>query len=162
MDISDDAFAWFVRWLQSQAGISLRDDQRYLVKSRLAPIFREVGWSSLDEVSRQQYSADFQSIQQRLIDAMTTNETSFFRDPSFWTMMREHYLPEAYKNLKRVIKVWCAAASTGQEPYSLAMAAVETQENIVISPVNQLRLSLVIYPLKRLSMLGMACTINWK
>ena len=83
---------------------------------------------SLEDVSRNQYSSDFKQIEQQVIDAMTTNETSFFRDTSFWNMLQDKLLPEMFKEMKRTVKLWCGAASIGQEPYSLAMSAVETQE----------------------------------
>jgi chemotaxis protein methyltransferase CheR len=117
------AFARFRRALESRTGIALDADQQYLAESRLSPIFRTRGFSSLLALVDVFERDDHPSLVQEVIDAMTTNETLFFRDKNTFDNFREDVLPKVMerRNEERSLRIWCAACSTGQEAYSVAM-----------------------------------------
>jgi chemotaxis protein methyltransferase CheR len=109
------------KFLYESSGLSLEGDKLYLVESRLLPIAREAGLPDLASlVSR---LASDRELAQSVIDAMTTNETFFFRDRVPFEKFRNVMLPQllAARAAERRLRIWCAACSTGQEPYSLAM-----------------------------------------
>jgi chemotaxis protein methyltransferase CheR len=109
------------KFLYERSGLSLEGDKLYLVESRLLPIAREAGLPDLASlVSRLACDRD---LAQSVIDAMTTNETFFFRDRVPFDKFRNVMLPQllAARSAERRLRIWCAACSTGQEPYSLAM-----------------------------------------
>jgi chemotaxis protein methyltransferase CheR len=109
------------QFLYERSGLSLEGNKLYLVESRLLPIAREAGLPDLASlVSR--LTAD-RELAQSVIDAMTTNETFFFRDRVPFDKFRNVMLPQllAGRAAERRLRIWCAACSTGQEPYSLAM-----------------------------------------
>jgi len=109
------------RMLVEQSGIALGPDKGYLVQLRLGPLAKAAGCATIDA-----YVAGLPrngSRQTAIIEAMTTNETSFFRDVSPFDALRQTVLPELLKKRgdSARIRIWCGAASTGQEPYSIAM-----------------------------------------
>ncbi|MCX7899238.1 MAG: protein-glutamate O-methyltransferase CheR [Methylocystis sp.] len=116
-------FARFRRQLAALTGISLADDQLYLAESRLAPILRAHGLSGFRELADAMERRHNSALVRETIDAMTTNETLFFRDRTPFDTLRERVLPElmAARTLERRLRFWCAACATGQEAYSLAM-----------------------------------------
>lgn len=107
----------------SNSGIVVGDDKTYLFESRLMPIVRQLGLGSINELCsliRQRRDAE---VGFRVVEAITTNETYFFRDPTQYEAIRTALLPRcrAEKTGTRSLRFWSAAASTGQEAYSLAM-----------------------------------------
>ncbi|WBK01515.1 CheR family methyltransferase [Methylocystis parvus] len=116
-------FARFRRQLAALTGIALGADKQYLAESRLAPVARAHGLadfaSLVDAFERQENP----QLTRDAIDAMTTNETLFFRDRTPFENFRAQALPEliASRANERRLRFWCAACSTGQEAYSLAM-----------------------------------------
>ncbi len=121
------AFARLRRLLASISGISLDSDKLYLAESRLAPIMSDNGVVDLAELMRKIEKRDDEALLQAVIDAMTTNETFFFRDRAPFEQFQRELLPElmAKRKDKRRLRIWCTACSTGQEPYSLAMLLEE-------------------------------------
>lgn len=117
------AFARLRRLLRSVAGIALDSDKLYLAESRLAPLMLDNGDIDLAELMRRIERSGDEQMLQAVIDAMTTNETSFFRDRTPFDRLQRELLPELMERRKneRRLRIWCAACSTGQEPYSLAM-----------------------------------------
>lgn len=117
------AFARFRRALESRTGIALGADQQYLAESRLSPVMRARGFPSLLALVDVFEREEDPSLVQEVIDAMTTNETLFFRDRNTFDNFREHVLPKviAQRSEERSLRIWCAACSTGQEAYSVAM-----------------------------------------
>ena len=114
----------FVRDLvRTKSAIVLDGEKHYLVESRLQPLARQEGFASLTECVAKLRSTMFGSLHAKVIEAMTTNETSFFRDISPFEALRKVILPEliAKRGMTRQLRIWCAACSTGQEPYTLAM-----------------------------------------
>ncbi|WP_010582851.1 CheR family methyltransferase [Schlesneria paludicola] len=116
-------FEYIRTFLLKRSAISLDDEKRYLVESRLQPLARKEGFASVGELVHKMQTTIVNGLHQRVIEAMTTHETSFFRDINPFDAIRRVVLPELItaRGTSRTIKIWCMACSTGQEPYSLAM-----------------------------------------
>ncbi len=117
------------RRLEERSGLVLCGDKQYLVESRLLPIARKAGLGSLDTLIAVLRQNTDDPLMTKVVEAMTTNETFFFRDKTPFETFGSTVLPEllAARRITRSIRIWCAAASTGQEPYSLAMALKEME-----------------------------------
>ncbi|CAB4576820.1 MAG: chemotaxis protein CheR [Actinobacteria bacterium] len=118
-----------------ESAIVLEPGKEYLVESRLAPIARREGLGSVSELVHKLMTSPSAKMTSEIIDAMTTNETSFFRDVHPWQTLKEEILPKLIESrrIDRRLSVWCAACSSGQEPYSLAMLLRDTFPDIVKS-----------------------------
>lgn len=114
----------FSRFLADCCGLVLGSNRQYLVSSRLSRLLDEFSFGSVEELLRALRSAANPALKSRVIDAMTTNETSWFRDGYPFEILHQVILPELTSQ-KRPIRIWSAAASTGQEPYSIAMVLAE-------------------------------------
>ncbi|WP_114767677.1 protein-glutamate O-methyltransferase [Vibrio rhodolitus] len=125
--ISDQEYRDFSRFLESQCGIVLGDSKQYLVRSRLSPLVVKFKLASISDLLRDVISGRNRELRIAAVDAMTTNETLWFRDGYPFTVLADKILPELAEN-KRPIKIWSAASSSGQEPYSMAMTILETQQ----------------------------------
>jgi chemotaxis protein methyltransferase CheR len=113
----------FIRDLvRSQSAIVLEPAKAYLIDSRLAPVARSEGLPGLRQLVTRLRGGDG-SLQRKVVEALTTNETSFFRDIHPFDALRKQLLPELIKSrtTTKMLNVWSAACSTGQEPYSLAI-----------------------------------------
>lgn len=111
------------RFLAKSAGLALAPEQFYLAESRLLPLAQSWGFTTVDSLLGElDYGVDA-TLAQAAIEAMTTHETLFFRDRTLWAYIRGEILPQLMiaRAQSRRIRIWCAACSTGQEPYSLAM-----------------------------------------
>ncbi|USD64610.1 protein-glutamate O-methyltransferase [Vibrio sp. SCSIO 43136] len=124
--ISDQEYRDFSRFLESQCGIVLGDSKQYLVRSRLSPLVSKFKLGSLSDLLRDVVTGRNRELRVAAVDAMTTNETLWFRDNYPFSVLSDKLLPEVAAN-KRPIKIWSAASSSGQEPYSIAMTILETQ-----------------------------------
>ncbi|MDN3697819.1 MULTISPECIES: protein-glutamate O-methyltransferase [Vibrio] len=124
--ISDQEYRDFSRFLESQCGIVLGDSKQYLVRSRLSPLVTKFKLDSLSTLLRDVVSGRNRELRVAAVDAMTTNETLWFRDTYPFAVLADKLLPEMAAN-KRPIKIWSAASSSGQEPYSMGMTILETQ-----------------------------------
>jgi chemotaxis protein methyltransferase CheR len=117
--------------LKDRSGLVLSVDKQYLVESRLTPLARKAGIASLGELV-----AKLRSNNERLavdvVEAMTTNESFFYRDKIPFDHFRDTIMPGllAARARERRLRIWCAAASTGQEPYSLAMCLKEMKDKL--------------------------------
>jgi chemotaxis protein methyltransferase CheR len=120
------------RLLKERSGLVLSADKQYLVESRLLPIARKAGLGSLGELVAVLRRGDSDGLMTTVVEAMTTNETFFFRDKVPFENFRTSILPAllAARAASRVIRIWSAAASTGQEPYSLAMTIKELADTL--------------------------------
>ncbi|WP_047049691.1 protein-glutamate O-methyltransferase [Vibrio mexicanus] len=125
--ISDQEYRDFSRFLESQCGIVLGDSKQYLVRSRLSPLVTKFKLGSLSDLLRDVVTGRNRELRVAAVDAMTTNETLWFRDTYPFTVLSDKLLPEVAAS-KRPIKIWSAASSSGQEPYSMAMTILETQQ----------------------------------
>ncbi|MCG7498474.1 protein-glutamate O-methyltransferase [Vibrio sp. Of7-15] len=124
--ISDQEYRDFSRFLESQCGIVLGNSKQYLVRSRLSPLVNRYSLDSLSDLLKQVITGRNRDLRVAAVDAMTTNETLWFRDTYPFTVLADKLLPEVAAN-KRPIKIWSAASSSGQEPYSMAMTILELQ-----------------------------------
>lgn len=124
--LSEDLYKQFSGFLEAQAGIVLGPNKQYLVKSRLTPLMSSCGIASLEELIQRSMNARDRDLKMQVIDAMTTNETLWFRDVYPFQLLTDKLFPELGK-AGRPIKIWSAASSSGQEPYSIAMTALEHQ-----------------------------------
>lgn len=125
--ISDQDYKEFCRFLESQCGIVLGDSKQYLVRSRLSPLVTKYHHDSLSTLLKDVVMGRNRELRIAAVDAMTTNETLWFRDTYPFVVLAEKLLPELAAN-KRPLKIWSAASSSGQEPYSMAMTILETQQ----------------------------------
>ncbi len=108
--------------LKSRSGLILGSDKTYLIESRLSPVARREGFPTVSALLSALRSKRDEKLMASVTDAMTTNETFFFRDKAPFDQFKSDVLPGLAKaRLNGDIKIWCAACSTGQEPYSLAM-----------------------------------------
>lgn len=114
-------------FLKERSGLVLSNDKQYLIESRLMPVARAEGLDTISALVGKLKTPLGRAAGERVVDAMTTNESFFFRDKTPFDHLSNTMLPqlmEARRN-QRSIRVWCAAASTGQEPYSIAMILKE-------------------------------------
>jgi chemotaxis protein methyltransferase CheR len=111
------------QFLLETSGLVLDASKGYLMESRLAPLLRRKGLADVSALLRSVKSGKDSALRQDVIDSMMTNETFFFRDRVPFDNFRDAILPKLIEARaeKRRIRIWCAAASTGQEPYSLTM-----------------------------------------
>lgn len=125
--MNPEDFEFVADFLKKRSGIALTTDKSYLVESRLLPLARKRGLKDISEVVGVMRSGRDKGLIDEVLDAMTTNETFFFRDTGPFDRFHDNFLPgliEGRRNGK-ALKIWCAAASTGQEPYSIAMILKE-------------------------------------
>ena len=127
-DLHDKEYVLFRDFLEQQCGIVLGDNKQYLVKSRLAPLMQRFGLATLSELVNKTLSPFERQLRSAVIDAMTTNETLWFRDTYPYELLKKQIFPELEKTC-RTVKIWSAASSSGQEPYSIAMTAMEYQQS---------------------------------
>jgi chemotaxis protein methyltransferase CheR len=119
-------YEYLRKFLKDHSGLDLSAEKHYLIESRLLPLARKSGLDGIGELV-QKLKAGSAVFVSQVVEAMTTNETFFFRDKVPFDHFREVIMPEllqARANRKSV-RIWCAAGSTGQEPYSLAMCLKE-------------------------------------
>ena len=113
--------------VRERSAIVLEPEKEYLVQARLEPVAKEHGLSCLDELVQKLRTTPFGAIHKRVIEAMTTNETSFFRDIAPFEALKDTVLPDLIKKREtsRNLNLWCGASSSGQEPYTIAMVIRE-------------------------------------
>ncbi len=122
-NLADREYRTFCQFLEQQCGIVLGDSKMYLVKSRLSPLMARFGVESLPELVNRTLKPTERQLRSAVIDAMTTNETLWFRDTYPYELLKNRLLPEL--DAGRPVKIWSAASSSGQEPYSIAMSIQE-------------------------------------
>ena len=122
--IDPQDYTEFSRFLSECCGLVLGSNRQYLVSSRLSRLLEEFGFASVEELLRALRSSAQPKLKSRVIDAMTTNETSWFRDAYPFEMLQHIILPDLAAS-KGSIRIWSAAASTGPEAYSIAMVLSE-------------------------------------
>ena len=120
--MNSEEFEKISTFVQKSSGIVLSQSKEYLVDSRLKPIAEAHGYEDVSALARGLTLAP-EVVKLAVTDAMTTNETFFFRDKTPFKLFEDTILPEIAKARRSAgkIRIWCAAASTGQEPYSIAM-----------------------------------------
>jgi chemotaxis protein methyltransferase CheR len=115
-------YEYLRKLLKDHSGLDLSADKQYLIESRLLPLSRKSGLAGISELVQKMKGGAVTLVAQ-VVEAMTTNETFFFRDKVPFDHFRDSIMPEVLKAraARKSIRIWCAAGSTGQEPYSLAM-----------------------------------------
>jgi len=127
MTISTSAFTFVRELVRAESAIVLEPGKEYLVESRLVPLARAAGHPDVDAYVAELSTRRTPSALKQVVEALTTNETSWFRDTDPYTTLRETILPELARNRPRKqLRVWAAACSSGQEPYSIVMTALDT------------------------------------
>ena len=121
--MSPHDFDFLRKFLRERSGLVLAVEKQYLAESRLLPVARRNGMTTLDELVDRLKNKAPAPLSAQVVEAMTTNETFFFRDKIPFDHFRETIMPAllAARAREKRIRIWCTAASTGQEPYSLAM-----------------------------------------
>ena len=117
-------YEYLRKLLKDHSGLDLSADKQYLIESRLLPLSRKAGLSGISELVQKMRGGSTPLIAQ-VVEAMTTNETFFFRDKVPFDHFRDSIMPEILQANRKSLRIWCAAGSTGQEPYSLAMCLKE-------------------------------------
>ncbi|MCL1050723.1 protein-glutamate O-methyltransferase CheR [Shewanella abyssi] len=125
--LAENEYHQFRLFLEQHSGIVLGENKQYLVRSRLAPLMGKYNLPSLSDVVKHSMKPTERQLRTEVIDAMTTNETLWFRDRYPFELLFNAILPN-YSRLGRPLKIWSAACSSGQEPYSLGMTLLEYQQ----------------------------------
>jgi chemotaxis protein methyltransferase CheR len=121
--LSQADFDYVRALVQKRSAIVLEDEKLSLAETRLEALARREGLDSVEQLLGRLRANPAKGLRQKVVEAMTANETGFFRDPRPFAMLKQVVVPELMKRraAERRLHVWCAAGSTGQEPYSLAM-----------------------------------------
>jgi chemotaxis protein methyltransferase CheR len=125
--LTAENYAFLERYIHQETGIALGPDKQYLLESRLMPVLEEERLGSLNELSLRLRRPVPDAVRRRIAECMTTHETLFFRDPAVFDVLRAELIPEVagQRRSEKTLQIWCAACSSGQEPYSLAMLLFE-------------------------------------
>ena len=119
-------YEYLRKFLKERSGLDLSADKQYLVESRLLPLARKAGLGDIPSLVQKIKNGDGR-LSNDVVEAMTTNETFFFRDKIPFDHLRDTILPGLIqaRAARRSLRIWSAASSTGQEPYSIAMCLKE-------------------------------------
>ncbi len=128
MAITPAEFQFVSDMVRKEAGIVLEPGKEYLVESRLANVVRHEKLASISDVVARLRGSSVDPIKRKVIEAMTTNETSFFRDHHPFEALKKNIIPTLLTNraAEKSLSIWCGASSTGQEPYTIAMTLRES------------------------------------
>jgi chemotaxis protein methyltransferase CheR len=123
MAVKDSDFNFISDMVRKHSAIVLESGKEYLVESRLNPLARQEGFHSIEHMVGFLRCTPSTDLQRKVVEAMATNETSFFREMRVFEMFRKAIVPRLLdaRSRERTLNFWCAASSTGQEPYSFAM-----------------------------------------
>ena len=126
-EIHSENYQFLQQHVYAQSGIVIEADKHYLIESRLSPIVRHLGLESINDLCALLQAARTPEVGRQVVEAMTTNETYFFRDPGHYDAIRSALLPRLKEERRdsKKLRFWSAASSTGQEAYSLAMLLIE-------------------------------------
>lgn len=123
--IASNEYEEFRRFLEDACGIVLGENKHYLVTSRLNRLMREFNINTFSELMLQLKQKHHSKLRERIVDAMTTNETMWFRDRYPFDILTNAIFPELSSLRLRQLRVWSAACSSGQEPYSIGITIQE-------------------------------------
>lgn len=135
--LSNEEFFCMKEFIEQHCGITLSDQKAYLIESRLAHLLVEYGCHTYGDLCFKAKNDPGTTLRNEIVDAMTTNETLWFRDKAPFTVLEElllkKYFDEIANGKRHTIRIWSAACSTGQEPYSIAIAISEfAQRNRIV------------------------------
>jgi chemotaxis protein methyltransferase CheR len=123
-------YEFLCKFLKDRSGLALAPEKEYLVDSRLLPVARRHGCKSVTELIQLLNAPGAEALKIEVTEAMMNNESFFFRDRIPFDRLRDTVLPALLKSRagRKQVRIWCAAASTGQEPYSIAMLLAERDD----------------------------------
>ena len=123
MTISANDFQYISKMVQDLSAIVLETGKEYLVESRILPLAKKEGYESIEELVKNLRNGPKNGLSTKVVDAMTTNETSFFRDIHPFETLKKHIIPDLIKKrgAAKQLNIWSGASSSGQEPYTFAM-----------------------------------------
>lgn len=129
MSVTEPSVTRLCDLVEELCGVALDQSKLYMIRGRLRPLLEEFGFADYEALAKDAERSSRMALRDRLVDALTTNETLFFRDRSPFEALKTQILP-AIKNAAGTsrprLRIWSAACSTGQEPYSIAMTLAET------------------------------------
>ncbi|WP_372594545.1 protein-glutamate O-methyltransferase CheR [Actinotalea sp.] len=126
MTLASETFRWVADLVHSRSAIQLEPGKEYLVESRLTPLARAAGDEDVDAYVRALRARGTVEALRGVVEALTTNETSWFRDAQPFRSLADHIVPELLGPTGTApVRIWSAACSSGQEPYSIAMALAD-------------------------------------
>ena len=130
--MSPAEYDYLRQFLKSRSGLVLSNEKQYLIESRLLPVARKAGLQSIAALVAKLKEPRETVLAEAVVEAMTTNESFFYRDKTPFEHFTQMMMPELLKARasNKKIRIWCAAASTGQEPYTLAMCLKEMESKI--------------------------------
>jgi len=122
-DLTADNYRFLQQYVYKESGIVLDDGKQYLLESRLLPLVRQQSLTSLNDLCSLLRATGHSDVRRQVVEAMTTNETLFFRDLAQYDALRTTVIPALVqqRSLTRTLSFWSAASSSGQEAYSLAI-----------------------------------------
>ena len=123
--LQPQSYEEFRRFLETSCGLVLGENKHYLVTSRLSRLMAEYSVASVDELLSLLKAGTRRGLRERVIEAMTTNETSWFRDIFPYEILANTILPDLAKRGTGPLRIWSAASSSGQEAYSISMSVSE-------------------------------------
>lgn len=127
MPLSPADFQFVSTLVRQRSAIVLEPEKAYLLEARLSPLARVEGFGTIEAMVAQMRAQPYNGLHRKVVEAMTTNETSFFRDLHPFDALKTVVLPDAIKQrgADRRLNIWCAACSSGQEPYTIAMTILD-------------------------------------
>ncbi|MDZ4672901.1 MAG: protein-glutamate O-methyltransferase CheR [Gemmatimonadota bacterium] len=127
MPLSPPDFQFVSQLVRQRSAIVLEVEKSYLLEARLTPLARAEGFASLEALIARMRAQPFNGLHRKAVEAMTTNETSFFRDLHPFDALKQVVIPEVLtrRAAERSLTIWCAACSSGQEPYTVAMTLMD-------------------------------------
>ena len=130
--MSPAEYDYLRQFLKSRSGLVLSNEKQYLIESRLLPVARKAGLQSIAALVAKLKEPRETVLAEAVVEAMTTNESFFYRDKTPFEHFTQMMMPELLKARasQKKIRIWCAAASTGQEPYTLAMCLKEMESKL--------------------------------
>ncbi len=132
MGMKDEVFTLLAKLLREQSGLALPRDKEYLLESRLMPVAKKHGQASIEAMCQAMRNGANRTIERDIIEAMTTNESFFFRDAGTFDLFRKNLLTTLLtaRAGNKTLRIWFAACSSGQEPYSVAMILEEERAKL--------------------------------
>jgi chemotaxis protein methyltransferase CheR len=130
--VTPQDYEYLRKLLKSRSGLVLSAEKHYLVESRLLPVARKAGLFNLTGLVARLKAPDAEALTVEVVEAMTTNESLFFRDKIPFEHFRDTIMPAllSARSARRRIRIWCAASATGQEPYTLAICLKEMGKDL--------------------------------
>lgn len=137
--LNDNEFKLLREFIEKSCGICVGDEKAYLIESRLSGIMVQMGCSTFSDFYQKTVNDKSLGLRDKIVDAMTTNETLWFRDGHPYKILEEmvfkQMADEIMQGRRKRIRIWSAACSTGQEPYSIAMALQEFARRHSVLPL---------------------------